>query len=93
MREIDFCFDLIARGSAEASCLAGAWSFTRGSLEVRPHLLGFMVFERAGVGFLLANAHHGKHIKNRLTLDLQLPGQIIDSNLAHSALGSSARFR
>jgi hypothetical protein len=93
MREIDFRLDLIARRPVEARCPARGWRFACGSVEVRPHFLRFMFFERAGVGLLLGNAHHGKHVKNCLALNFQLPGQIIDSNLAHSPLCSSALFR
>jgi len=52
-------------------------------VEVTAHLLGFMVFKRAGMGLLLRDPNFGKHVKNGLALDFQFPGQIVDSNLAH----------
>jgi hypothetical protein len=43
--------------------------------------LGFVVFQRTGMRLLLGNADLGQDVKNGLALDLQLTGQIIDSNL------------
>ncbi len=47
------------------------------------HQVGFVVFQRTGVRFLLRDAHRGQRVKNFLALDFQLTGQIIDSNLTH----------
>jgi hypothetical protein len=92
MGEINLGLDLIAPGSAETSCLRGGRTIPGGSTKMRPHLLRFMIFERAGVSFLFGDSHHGKHIENCFTFNFKLPGQIIDSNLAHSPVGSSNRF-
>ena len=93
MGEINLGLDLIAPSSAETTCLRCGRSITRGSAKMHPHLLRFVIFERAGVSFLFCDTHHGKHVENCLTLDLKLPGQIVNSNLAHSPVGSSNRFR
>jgi len=45
------------------------------------HQFGFVVFQRTGMRLLLGNADLGQDVKNGFTLDLQLTGQIIDSNL------------
>jgi hypothetical protein len=93
MGKINLGLDLIAPSSAGTSCLRGGRSITRGGAKMRPHLLRFMIFERAGVSFLFCDTHLGKHIENCFTLNLKLPGQIVDSNLAHSPVGSSNRCR
>jgi hypothetical protein len=62
-------------------------------LEMDANLLGFMIFKRAGVRFLLGNADFFQHIENRLTFDFQLPGQVVNSNLTHPPLISSTPFR
>jgi hypothetical protein len=92
MGEINLGLDFIAPGSVGTSRLGGGRSITGGSAKMRPHLLRFIIFERAGVSFLFCDTHHGKHIENCFTLNFKLPGQIIDSNLAHSSVGSSNRF-
>ena len=54
----------------------------RGS-EMRPHLLCFVLFDRTGVRLLLGDSDFDQDVKNRLALDFQFPGQIVDSNLTH----------
>jgi hypothetical protein len=51
--------------------------------EMLPHQVRFVIFQRAGVRFLLRDAHRGQHVKNFPALDFQLTGQIVDSNLTH----------
>ena len=57
------------------------------------HLLGFVLFERAGMRFLLGDADRFERIENGFAFDFQLSGQIVDSNLTHPPLVSSAPFR
>jgi hypothetical protein len=59
-------------------------------MEMRAHLLGFMLLDRAGMGLLLGYADNGQHIENGFTFDFQLPGQIVYSNLTHPPFISSA---
>jgi hypothetical protein len=61
--------------------------------EVSPNFYRFVLFERAGMGFLLGDADFGQHIENRFALDFQLPGQIVNSNLTHPPLCSSEPSR
>ena len=50
------------------------------------HEFGFVLLERAGVGFLFRDTHFGQDVKNGFALDFQLSRQIVDSNLAHPFL-------
>jgi len=43
--------------------------------------LRFVLFQRTGMRLLLGDADLGQDVKNGFALDLQLTGQIIDSNL------------
>jgi hypothetical protein len=63
------------------------------SAEMGANFLGFVVFERTGMRLLLGDTDFGQHIENRFAFDFQLPGQIIDSNLTHPPLCSSALSR
>jgi hypothetical protein len=56
------------------------------------NFIGFMVFERTGMRFLLGDADFFQDIENRLALDFQLSGQVVNSNLTHPPLVSSAPF-
>jgi hypothetical protein len=82
VRQIDFGLDLVfaTRGARRSR---GGRRFLGMSAEVVPDQNGFVFFQRAGVRFLFGNTDFGEHVKNRLALDLQLPRQIIDSNLTH----------
>jgi hypothetical protein len=58
------------------------------------HQFRFMLFQRTGMRLLLGYADLGQDVKNGFTLDLQLTGQIIDSNLHPLSVSFScpARF-
>jgi hypothetical protein len=60
-----------------------------GRAQVGAHLLLFMLFHGTGVRFLLSNAYFRKCVENRFAFDFQLPGQIVNSNLAHPPFLSS----
>jgi len=60
---------------------------------MRANFLGFIVFERTGMGFFLSNPDYGQRIQDRFALDFQLSGQVVNSNLTHPPLISSATFR
>jgi hypothetical protein len=57
--------------------------------EVNPHLLRLKVFQRTGMGLLLGHPDCLQDIENSLALNFQLPGEIVDSNLAHPAFLAS----
>ncbi len=82
VREIDLGLDFIGVGAAGARRLTCGLRFA-GLAEVYANLLRVVLFQRAGVGFLLSDSGLDQHVKNSLTLDFQFPGQIVDSNLAH----------
>jgi hypothetical protein len=56
-----------------------------------PHLLCFMVFERAGVSLFLGDAYRRQHVQDGFAFNFQFPCQIVDSNLTHSPSCSSDR--
>jgi hypothetical protein len=84
MREIDLGFDLVAFNTVCARCL-GAFFALAGGAKVRPHLLRFVFLKRTGMRLFLGDADGQQHIENSFTFDFQLPGQIVNSNLAHPA--------
>jgi hypothetical protein len=89
MREIDLGFYLVGRGVRHAPGF-GCPSCLCRTTEMAAHLLRFMFFKRARMGLLLRDACLGQHIQNGFAFDFQLSGQIVDSNLAHPPLSSSA---
>src|SRR5262249_4413988 len=73
-------FVLIRAGGAGGSGLSMRLA---AAAKVLPHLLRFVLFDRAGMRFLLGSTHHRQRIENGLALDFQLSGQIVNSNLGH----------
>jgi hypothetical protein len=53
---------------------------------VRTHLLGLVVFNRAGMSLAFTQADFHQHVKDLLTLDFHLSREIVDPNLAHPPL-------
>jgi len=64
--------------------------WTRAIAELCPHLVGFVLFERAGMGLACADAELRQYVKNPAALDFQLTREIVDSNLAHPPLFKKA---
>jgi hypothetical protein len=52
---------------------------------VRAHFFCFMLFQGTRVRLLLRNTNERKRVENSFTLDFQLSGKIVDSNLTHPA--------
>jgi hypothetical protein len=92
VREIDLGLDFVRVGAACAGRLAGTLGFARGT-EMGPDLLGFVLFNGTGVSLLLSDSNCHKRFEKRLALDFQLPGQIVDSNLAHPPFLTSGLSR
>ena len=92
IRKIDLGLDLIALNAAGTRVLGRSLRFVLGA-HVSAHLLRFMLFHGTGVRFLLSNAYFRKCVENRFAFDFQLPGQIVNSNLAHPPSLSSAVCR
>jgi hypothetical protein len=57
------------------------------------HFFRLVFLERTRMRLLLRNSDFGKHIENRLALDFKFSRQIVNSNLTHPLLGSSALSR
>jgi hypothetical protein len=83
MREINLRFEFVGVApSTSAFRGRGSGALGRGT-EMRPHLFRLVIFQRAGMGFLLGNPYFRQYIENGLALDFELSGQIVDSNLTH----------
>jgi hypothetical protein len=82
MREVDLGLDLITFSAAGARRSPADLGFAC-LMKMSPHFVGFVVFERTGMGLFFRDTDFGKHIENRLAFDFQFSGQIVDSNLAH----------
>jgi hypothetical protein len=89
MREIDFGLDFVRL--ARAAC-GFRWARLRfgGRAEMCADLLCFVIFDGARVRLFLGDADFGQNVKNRLALDFQFPGQIVDTNLTHPPFLCSA---
>jgi len=94
VRQVDLGLDFVGLGARCAGGLRRTLRFGS-SAKMRAHLLRFMILNGTGVGFLFGDAHHRQYIENRLAFDFQLPGQIVNSNLAHppSLVSSAYRLR
>jgi hypothetical protein len=92
MREVDLGLNSIAIDAAGASVPGSALCFARPA-QVRAHLLRFVLFHGTGVRLLLRDAYFRKCVENSFAFDFQLPGQIVNSNLAHPPFLSSVLSR
>jgi len=90
--KIDLGFDLIRFNAAGARVPGRGLGFAL-SAQVGAHLLRFVLFHGTGVRLLLSNAYFRKCVENRFAFDFQLPGQIVNSNLAHPPFLSSGLSR
>jgi len=88
--KIDLCFYPLGFSATDAGRLCGGVTLAS-STEMDADLLSLVLLERAGVRFLLGNADFLQNIEDRLTLDFQFSGQVVNSNLTHPPLVSSAR--
>jgi hypothetical protein len=92
IREVDLGLYLIAIDAAGTRLLRRSLRFTRGA-KVCAQLLRFVFFHGTGVRLLLRDAYFRKCVENRFAFNFQLPGQIVDSNLAHPPFLSSGLSR
>jgi hypothetical protein len=81
MREVNLGFNLI--GFATGARPGGRGLSFGGGAEMSANLFCFVLLDRTRVRLLLCDSDCDQDIKNRLALDFQLPGQIVDSNLTH----------
>jgi len=88
VRQINLCLDFFF--AAQSAGGLGRSSPFGGSTEMDPYFLCLKVFQRTGMGLLLGHPDGLQDIENSLALNFQLPGEIVDSNLAHPAFLASA---
>jgi hypothetical protein len=82
MRQVNLCFDFV--GVAARTRRARRRGLCVGSsAEMRPHFFCFVLLDRTRMRLFLGDANFDQDIKNRLALDFQFPGQIVNSNLTH----------
>jgi len=81
VREINLGLDFV--GFATGTRPGGRGLSFSGGAEMSAHLFRFVVLDRTRVRLLLCNSDCDQDVKNRLALDFQFPGQIVDSNLTH----------
>jgi hypothetical protein len=90
MRQIDLGLDFIF-ATARSRCGLGGRRLSFGCVEMHPHLLRFMLFQRTGMRLFFGHSDLQQHVENGLTFDFQFPGKIVDSNLTHPAFLLSPR--
>jgi hypothetical protein len=83
VREIDFGRDALGGARRRGAPLAGR---ALAALEMRTDLLGFVVFQRAGMGLATCQAEFRQYVENLPALDFHLAREIVDSNLTHPPL-------
>jgi len=82
MRQINLGLDLVGLAARRPRRLDRRLRRSSG-VKVSSHLFRFVLFQRARMRLLLGDPDQRQSVKNGLALDFQLPGQVIDSNLAH----------
>jgi hypothetical protein len=92
IREIDLGLNLVAIDAAWTRLLGRSLRLAGGT-QVGAYLLRFVLFHGTGMRLLLGDAYFRKCVENRFTFDFQLPGQIVNSNLAHPPFISSGLSR
>lgn len=80
VREVDLGLDLVF-GVDGTRGLGGTRSGFGVGLKALADQFRLVLFQRTGVRLLFRDADLGQNVKNGFALDLQLTGQIIDSNL------------
>jgi len=93
VRQIDLGPDFIAIGARGASGTACGLRFARSRTKMSPHLLRFVLLDGTGVRLFLGDPDFQQDVKDRLALDLQFSGQIVNSNLAHPPFPASTISR
>jgi hypothetical protein len=88
VRQVNLGFDFVFATQIAGGSRRG--SRFRGRTEVHPYFFCFEVFQRTGMGLLLGHPDCLQDIENSLAFNFQLPGEIVDSNLAHPAFLASA---
>ena len=83
MREIDFGRNALRGARRLCACLACR---PRSAVKMRAHLVGLVVFQRAGMSLPGGQAELCQYVENLSALDLHLARKIVNSNLTHPPL-------
>jgi len=81
VRQVNLGLDLI--GFAAGTRLGGRGLGFCSGAEMSADLLSFVFLDRTRMRLLLGNSDFSQYVKDGLALDLEFPGQIVDSNLTH----------
>jgi hypothetical protein len=87
VRQVNLRLNCFGLGARRARGLGGR-AFA-GATQLDADSLRLILFQRTGVCLLLGHPNFGQYVENGFTLDFQLSGQIVDSNLAHPPLCAS----
>jgi hypothetical protein len=87
VRQVNLRLDSFGLGARRARGLGGR-AFA-GATQLDADSLRLILFQRTGVCLLLGHPNFGQYVENGFTLDFQLSGQIVDSNLTHPPLCAS----
>jgi hypothetical protein len=55
----------------------------RATLQFQSQPLGYVLIDRAGVGFFLGDTELGQHFDHLMRRDFELPRQLVDSDFCH----------
>jgi hypothetical protein len=81
--KIDLGLDLVVAARGTRRLGGGLRLGSSAGFEVSLNLLRFIYLDGTGMRLLLGDPDEEQSVENRLALDFQVPGQIVDSNLAH----------
>ncbi len=85
-RQVDLRLRLCGRSLSRS----GRGAFHASAVEERAYPLRLIVFQRAGMGLLLAHTDLRQRVENLFALDFQFACQIVDSNFTHPPLSPSS---
>jgi hypothetical protein len=74
VRQINFGFDFIRLGTAGTERRFSGSLRLSGGAELGADFVGFVFFQRTGVGLLFRDSYLCQDVKNRLAFDFQFPG-------------------
>ena len=90
MGQVNLGLDLVGISAGGARGLRRRCLRFSTSTEMRAHLFRLVLLNGTGMCLLLGDTDFQENIENGFTLNFQLPGQIVDSNLGHPPFLSSA---
>jgi hypothetical protein len=84
VRQIDLGLDFLFAAQRARGPGGRRLRFGRAA-DVGPYFFRFMLLERTGMRLLLRHPDDWQCVENGFAFNFQLPGEIVDSNLAHPA--------